>query len=86
MPPGGGKGIPIGGAALLGDPEGGKGGKGAIPRPLGAGGLFVSGLWGEEEVEGKRGGLTRHESWWGGTLRGAWHAEGGGWHAAWDIC
>ena len=34
--------MPIGGAALLGEPEGGKGGKGAMPRPLGAGGLLVS--------------------------------------------
>ena len=41
MPPGGGKGMPIGGATLLGEPEGGKGGKGGMPRPLGAGGLLM---------------------------------------------
>ena len=77
--------MPIGGAALLGEPEGGKGGKGAMPRPLGAGGLLVGYRGREEEVEGK-GALTRHESWWGGALRTAWHAEGWGWHAACYIC
>lgn len=42
MPPGGGKGIPpgmpgIGGPLPAGEPEGGKGGKGGMPRPPGGG-------------------------------------------------
>ena len=57
MPPGGGKGMPIGGAALLGEPEGGKGGKGAIPRPLGAGGLLV-GYGGRQRGKGALRGMN----------------------------
>ena len=74
MPPGGGKGMPpIGGAALLGEPDGGKGGKGGgMPRPpAGAGGVSVCGGYGGRGKEGEGRGR--------GALRGMKPGGGAPW-------
>lgn len=76
MPPGGGKGIPpgipgMGGPLPAGDPEGGKGGKGGMPRPPGGG------RKGGGAPLGPGGRLK------GGGAMPAWWALVGGWKVGW---
>ena len=84
IPPGGGKGMPIGGPLGPGLPAGGKGGNG-IPRPPGAV-ERVSWLSTESpERRRRRSGArhTGHETW--SSRAGHTHLEGWWWHPPWTL-